>query len=384
MLPCVSPADESFAAKPIFTDSEIKIILSHGPWPAPAAHDPTNRVSGKPEAIEFGTRLFFDQRLSSKGKVSCASCHVPERNWTDNLRRGVGMAEVDRNTPTLMNLLAGRWYGWDGASDSLWSQSLRPILDERELAATPRHVAQLVRNDEQLSCRYRKAFGTLPSPTDDEAVFVDVGKALGAFQETLVSGRTPFDQFRDALARAQAPSSWKYSDVAQRGLKIFIGKGGCTSCHAGPNFTNGEFFNTGLSRFAPLGNPDPGRQAGIRQLLESRFNLLGPYNDDTTGASAAHTRGVSLEKGNFGEFKVPSLRNLTLTAPYGRDGRADTLAEVVRHYAGLDPVRLHAKDGQPASPLDLSPREQIDLVVFLESLSTFSNPWRPDDGGQCH
>ncbi len=383
MLPWVSPADEGVTGKPAFTDSEIKIILSHGPWPAPAPHDPTNRASGKPDAIEFGTRLFFDQRLSGEGKVSCATCHVPERNWTDNLGRGVGMAEVDRNTPTLMNLRAGRWYGWDGASDSLWSQSLRPILDQRELAATPRHVAQLVRNDEQLSCRYRKAFGTPPSPTDDEAVFVDVGKALASFQETLVSGRTPFDQYRDALARAEPPSSWSYSEPAQRGLKIFIGKGACTTCHTGPNFTNGEFFNTGLSRFAPLGKPDPGRHDGIRKLLESRFNLLGPYNDDTTGASAARTRQVSLEKGNFGEFKVPSLRNLVLTAPYGRDGRVETIAEVVRHYADLDPVRLHAKDGQPANPLKLTPREQTDLVVFLESLSTFANSWRPDDGGRC-
>jgi cytochrome c peroxidase len=384
MLPWVSPADESSSARPVFTDGEIKIILSHGPWPAPAPLDATNRVSGKPDAIEFGTRLFFDQRLSGKGTVSCASCHVPERNWTDNRRRGIGMAEVDRNTPTLMNLLAGRWYGWDGASDSLWSQSLRPILDERELAATPSHVARLVRNDEQLSCRYRKAFGTPPSPTDDEAVFVDVGKALAAFQETLVSGATPFDRFRDAMARGQPPAAGSYSEPAQRGLKIFIGKGGCTSCHSGPNFTNGEFFNTGLSRFAPLGKPDPGRHAGIRQLLESRFNLLGPYNDDATGASAARTRQISLEKENFGEFKVPSLRNLILTAPYGRDGGVDTIAEVVRHYAGLDPVRLHAKDGRPAKALNLTPREQTDLVVFLESLSTFSNPWRPDDGGQCH
>jgi cytochrome c peroxidase len=383
LVPWISSADESVTAKPFFTDSEIKIILSHGPWPAPAPSDPTNRVSGKSDAIEFGTRLFFDQRLSGSGKKACASCHVPERNWTDNLSRGAGVAEVDRNTPTLMNLRGQRWYGWDGAADSLWSQSLRPIVDTRELAATPRHVAQLVRNDEQLSCRYRRAFGAPPSATDDEAVFVDVGKALAAFQETLLSGRTPFDQFRDALARGEPGSSFVYPEPTQRGLKIFIGKGGCTSCHSGPNFTNGEFFNTGLSRFAPLGQPDPGRRAGIRQLLESRFNLLGPFNDDATGASAAHTRQVFIAQGSFGEFKVPSLRNLILTAPYGRDGSVDTIAEVVRHYSGLDPVRLHAKDGRPASPLNLSPREQTDLVVFLESLSTFSNPWRPDDAGRC-
>src|SRR5437667_11076160 len=315
LLAGTSPAQQD-VAKPVFTDAEIRVILSHGPWPAPAQPDPSNRVSGKPDAIELGTRLFFDQRLSASGTLSCSSCHVPERNWTDNLRRGVGMSEVDRNTPTLMNVVASRWYGWSGASDSLWSQSLSPILDERELAATPRHVAQLVRNDEQLSCRYRKAFGTPPSPSDDEAVLVGVGKALAAFQETLVSGRTPFDRFRDALAKAERPPLGTYCEPAQRGLKIFIGKGGCTSCHSGPNFTSGEFFATGLSRFAPRGQPDPGREAGIRRLMESRFNLLGPYNDDGTGSGAARTREAFLEKASFGEFKVPSLRNLILTAPY--------------------------------------------------------------------
>lgn len=380
----VSSAEESVAVKPAFTDHEIGIILSHGPWPAPVPNDPSNRVSGKLPAIEFGTRLFFDQRLSGSGTTACASCHVPERNWTDNLRRGIGVTEVDRNTPTLMNLRGQRWYGWDGAADSLWSQSLRPILDARELAATPRHVAALVRSDEQLSCRYRRVFGNPPSATDDEAVFVDVGKSLAAFLETLMSGRTPFDEFRDAVARGVSPSSSNYSEPAQRGLQIFIGKGGCTSCHSGPNFTNGEFFSTGLSRFEPLGKPDPGRYAGILQLRASRFNLLGPYNDDTTGVSATRTRQVAVASGNVGEFKVPSLRNLLLTAPYGRDGRVETIAEVVRHYSGLDPVRLHAKDGQPGRPLNLTAREQTDLIVFLESLSTFANPWRPDDDGQCH
>src|SRR6266850_186780 len=306
----VCSAEESVPAEPSFSAGEIKIILSHGPWPAPLPHDPTNRVSGKPDAIEFGTLLFFDERLSGRGTKACASCHVPERNWTDNLRRGVGIVELDRNTPTLMNMRGKRWYGWDGAADSLWFQSLRPIVDARELAATPRHVADLVRADEQLSCRYQKVFGAPPSATDDEAVFVNVGKVLAAFQETLISGRTPFDDFRDALARGKSPSALSYSAPAQRGLQIFIGKGGCTSCHSGPDFTNGEFFNTGLSRFEPLSKPAPGRYVGIRQLRESRFNTLGHYNDDTTGASARHTRQIAVEAGQYGQFKVPPLRNL--------------------------------------------------------------------------
>src|SRR5882672_6118173 len=259
---CVSAADEGPAAEPSFSAAEIRVILSHGPWPTPVGPDPSNRVSGKLDAIELGTVLFFDQRLSGSGTKACATCHVPERNWTDNLPRGIGMAQLDRNTPTLMNLRGQRWYAWDGAADSLWSQSLRPILDARELAATPRHVANLLRNDEELSCRYRKVFGAPPSPTDDETVFVNVGKVLAAFQETLVSGSTPFDQFRNALARGESPSSQSYSTPAQRGLQIFIGKGRCTTCHSGPNFTRGEFFKTSFSRLEPPSRPDAGRDAG--------------------------------------------------------------------------------------------------------------------------
>jgi len=185
-------------------------------------------------------------------------------------------------------------------------QSLRPILDERELAATPRHVAQLVRSDEQLSCRYRKAFGTPPSPTDDEAVFVGVGKALAAFQRP-GERRTPSTGFATRSRGGTAFSRRLFRTGTAR-AQDFHRKGGCTTCHSGPNFTNGEFYYTGLSKLAPRGEPDPGRQAGIRRLMESRFNLLSPYNDDKTGASAARTREASLEKAkaHFGEFKVPS------------------------------------------------------------------------------
>jgi cytochrome c peroxidase len=384
LLPPAGHADGTPAAKPAFTPEEVRVILSHGPFPAPVPYDPTNRASGNRAAVEFGTKLFFDTRLSGDGTTSCATCHVPERNWSDNQRRGMGLAEMDRKTPTLWNLLGQRWFGWDGAADSLWFQSLRPILGPRELAATPRHVAGLVRNDPLLSCRYRNAFGEPPSSSDDEAVLVDVGKSLAAFIETLMSGATPFDRFRDALARGAPPSAWNSSEPAQRGLKLFIGKGGCTACHAGPNFNGGGFFSTGLSKFAPRGRPDPGRPAGIRELLASRYNLLGPYNDDRTGAAAARTREAALEQARFGTFKVPTLRNLVLNMPYGRDGSVDTIAEVVRHYAGLDPARLRAGEGHPGEPLNLTPQEQTDLVVFLESLTSFSNPWRPESSDQCH
>jgi cytochrome c peroxidase len=378
----LNAAEEPAGSGVLFTESEIRSILSHGPWPVPPARDPSNRVSGKLEAIELGERLFFDTRLSGGGHFSCATCHVPDRNWTDNQTRGFANAEVDRNTPSLMNVRLNRWFGWDGASDSLWAQSIVPMLDPRELGATPRHIADLVRNDEQLACRYRKAFGSPPA-TNDEAVMVDIAKALAAFQETLQSGRTPFDNFRDALARGERITPWTYSEAAQRGLKIFIGKGACTTCHTGPNFTNGEFHDTGLSFFAEKDRVDPGRHGGIQKVRESRFNLLGSYNDDPARATATGTRHVTLEHRNFGEFKVPSLRNLILTVPYSHNGQVATIADVVRHYSELNLDRLHADGERILKPLKLTALEQTDLVVFLESLSTFSNPWRPEPAGRC-
>ena len=382
-LPWWSTAGDSSRSEPPFTAAEIARILAHGPWPAPATRDTSNRVSGSAQAIAFGTHLFFDARLSATGNVSCGTCHVPERNWTDNQYRGIGMAEMDRNTPTLMNVRLGRWFGWDGAADSLWSQSIRPILDPRELGSSARHVADLVRKDEQLACRYTKAFGAAPSATNDEAVLVDIAKALAAFQETLQSGRTPFDAFRDKLARGEPYSDWHYSPAAQRGLKLFIGKGACNSCHTGPNFTTDEFHATGISSRKRQGDADTGRPEGLQKLRESRYNLLGPYNDDPTRANAAHTRRVLNETGQVGAFKVPSLRNTMLTAPYGHHGEAASLAAMIQHYSEVGHGNVGKGGSGKLTPLKLTAAEQTDLVVFLESLNTFTNPWRPEDGGQC-
>jgi cytochrome c peroxidase len=255
----------------------------------------------------------------------------------------------------------------------LWSQSIRPILDVRELGASPRQVAELVRSDEQLACRYRKTFGAAPSASDDERVLVDVAKALAAFQETLESPPTPFDQFRNALARGERIAPWRYSEAAQRGLKIFIGKGGCDRCHSGPNFSDGEFHANG---FAALGKrTDEGRIEGVKRLRESRFNLLGPYNDDPARSTAEATRRVVNELGQAGAFKVPTLRHMLLTPPYGHHGEVERIADAVRLYSEIG--------GPEFKPLKLTAAEQTDLVVFLESLSTFNNPWRPDDRGRC-
>ena len=365
-----------------FTDAETRAILRHGPWPAPWSRDPTNRASGNPQAIELGEHLFFDPRLSPSGKVLCATCHVPFRGWQDGRARAFGLQEADRNTQSLFDVRYQRWFGWDGAGDSLWAQSVRPMLDPREMGGSVAHTAALVRTDAELACRFEKVFGA-PPPALDEAVLAGIGKALAAFQETLVSGRSPFDDFRDALATGDFSSMKKYPVAAQRGLRIFVGRGNCSTCHVGPAFTNGEFHDTGVPFFIK-GGADAGRHGGIRKLEANTLNLLGVYNDDRSGAAAIKTRQVELQHRNFGEFKVPGLRNVALTAPYMHNGSLATLADVVRHYSEIDPDRLHSDGEAILKPLRLTAAEAADLAAFLESLSESASalaPRRP--GAPC-
>ncbi len=350
------------------SDAQQRAILALGPWPTAARADPSNRVSGHAEAVAFGAMLFAESRLSKTGTLACSTCHRPDRAFTDGLSRARGAVVVDRNTTTLLNVGGQRWYGWDGAADSLWAQSLRPIFDRREMGADVAHVAGVVRDDPALRGKYVAAFGREP-PTDDETVTVDVSKALAAFQETLVTGRTPFDEFRDSLARGDVAGADRYPAAARRGLAIFVGEGRCTMCHGGPRFTNGEFGDIGIAYFVAPGMVDAGRHDGIRRLRASRYNLLGPFNDDPTRGTATGTRFVALEHRNFGEFKVPSLRNVARTAPYMHNGSIATLRDVVAHYSNLDENRLHADGERILRPLRLSQQETDDLVAFLESLS---------------
>ena len=232
----------------------------------------------------------------------------------------------------------------------------------------PGGAARLVRTDRQLSCGYRRAFGAAPG-SGEARVFVDLGKALAAFLETQVTGRTPFDEFRDALARDDAAGLARYPAAAKRGLRLFVGRGNCVFCHFGPAFTNGEFADAGVPHFVEPGRVDPGRHGGIRKLRESPYTLLGRFNDDAERSTAAKTRYVDLRQSNFGEFRVPGLRNVALTAPYMHAGSLATLADVVHHYSTLDEERLHAGGERILRRLDLSTREQADLVAFLETLT---------------
>jgi cytochrome c peroxidase len=339
LLPVFALAALAAGEATALSDVERRAVLAHGPWPTAVARDTSNASEGDPALVERGRRLFFDPSLSVSGRIACASCHQPQRAFQDGRRLPLGQAEGVRNTPSLLDAAGQRWYGWDGAADSLWAASLRALLNPAEMGGG----------------------------TADEAQLVRTAKALAAYQATLVSPRSAFDAFRDALAAGDAAAMAAYPEAARRGLKLFVGRGRCALCHAGPRFTNGEFADIGRPFFVAGGGVDPGRHGGLRVLLGSRFNRLGPHADDG-GAGAVATRHVRIEHRHFGEFKVPTLRGVRHTAPYFHDGSAATLTEVVRHYSDLDEDRLHADGERILVPLRLSPQEAADLVAFLETL----------------
>ncbi|MBL8331402.1 MAG: hypothetical protein JNJ71_21380 [Rubrivivax sp.] len=379
----VAAAQASVAPTPAIPwPAELRdAVLRHGPWPPPPASDAGNAMSGRPAAIALGQQLFFDARLSPSGRVACASCHVPALAFADGRPRSVGLQPVDRHAPSLWNAVHERWMGWGGAADSLWAQSLQALLDPREMAGHAAHVRQLIAGDATLACRFRAATGQEPGALEPESAMVQAAKAIGAFVATLVSPRTPFDDFRDALAQQDAAAMARYPRDAQRGLQLFVGRGQCALCHGGPRFTNGEFADTGLPFFSRPGVVDAGRHAGIETLKASPYNRLSRWAE---GADATATRHVQLQPRNFGEFKVPGLRHVAQTGPYMHDGQLATLPDVLRHYSELNEERLHADGERILRPLKLSEGEMADLRAFLGTLSPDGGlRWQPVAMGAC-
>ena len=385
-----------------FTEDELRRIATHALLGDPPG-DETNAAFANPLAARLGQRLFFDARISGEGERSCASCHVPERGFSDGLAVGKGLAELTRNTPSLWNVAYGRWYFWDGRADSLWAQALQPTESEEELGGNRAAIAHLIHGDPVLRAEYEAVFGPLPELADaarfpadarpvsgdpehplerawqamaasDRAaldrVFANYGKALAAYERQLQSRRSAFDVFAEGLVDGDAEKLAALGPAERRGLALFVGKGRCRMCHAGPNFSDGEFHGTGV---APLGGGDlfdAGRYAGVRLVQSDPFNACGPESDDCEGPRATQVRTLAQGPETWGEFKTPTLRNVALSAPYMHQGQFATLADVVRFYSTLEgsaPPGHHQE--QVLQPLGLSAEEQADLVAFLEALT---------------
>jgi cytochrome c peroxidase len=380
-----------------WTEEERAIIRSLAldalpPLPA----DPSNRVADDPRAADLGRALFFDTRLSADGQVACATCHLPERQFQDDvpLARGVGM--TTRRTMPIAGMAHSPFLFWDGRKDSLWSQALGPLESPVEHGGTRTQYAHLIAQHHRE--RYEAVFGPLPDTdhlppqagpvedpeaakawmampeTDREAVnrvFANIGKAIAAFERTIVPTPTRFDAYASALGSSGGAGILTEEEVA--GLRLFIGKGECINCHNGPLLTDNHFHNTGVPA-APGLPEDHGRAAGAKLVREDPFNCLGKYSDAGEGGCSElrfmAADGHELQRA----FKTPSLRGAAGRPPYMHAGQIATLAGVVVHY--------NAAPKAPAGhselrPLSLSETERRQLLAFLATL----NP-DPDDKGR--
>lgn len=275
-----------------------------------------------PAKVELGKMLFFDPRLSGDNKMSCATCHIPEKAYGDGfaLSPGAGGAPLERNTQTCLNVGFFNLFFWDGRAASLEEQALGPIQSKVEMNQDLTELEAELAAISGYMTEFQSVFGTKPNRDG-------IAKALAAFQRTLVTEPSPFDQFlagdKDAL-----------SDEAKRGLELFRGDAGCIECHNGPLLSDGKFYRIGVSF------KDEGR-AKITDKKEDRYR-----------------------------FRTPSLRNISETGPYMHDGSQKTLEDVVTFYFRGIPVSGPGGLNLDTEALDFLSFSDIDpMVEFLKSLS---------------
>ncbi len=291
------------------------------------------------EKVELGRRLFFDTRLSRDGTVACASCHVPDRAFTDgrSVAVGIGRARGRRNAPALYNRAYASTLFWDGRAASLEEQALQPMVGATELGNTHEEVVRRLRESHLYRELFTRAFGARAFGT--EAISIErVAKAIASFERTLLSGDSAFDRY-DVGGDEQA-----LSPAARRGLELFRGKARCTFCHRTPLFTDNRFHNTGVSwRHRPPLSP-----AAVDGLDLGRYEVTGRQEDK-------------------GKFKTPSLRDVDQTAPYMHDGSLETLEEVIDFYdRGGEP---NPYLDESITMLNLTAREKAQLIALLKSLT---------------
>jgi cytochrome c peroxidase len=367
--------------------------------PAPPP-DPSNAVAERPEAAALGRQLFADARLSRDGKVSCASCHEPQRQFQDDRALGRGVGTGQRRTMPLPAAAHSPWLFWDGRKDSLWSQALGPLEDGLE------HGSNRTRLVQQLQAHHRPAYeavfgpfpplGGLPAdaapagtPAERQAwsrmteaqrdsvnrVFANLGKALAAYERSLSYGASRFDRYVQALQTGDPAGQQQLSRDELQGLRLFIGKAQCSTCHNGPLLSDQHFHNTGVPPRDPS-RPDRGRALGIAKVQADEFNCLGRYSDAPAEACAELRFMADQDPGMEGAFKTPGLRNVALRPPYMHAGQLATLDEVLAHYrrapaaaTGLSELARPGTAVAGRQPIRLSDEEARQLIAFLQSLS---------------
>ena len=322
-----------------------------------SAPDPRARAAA---VVALGRTLFFDTGLSGDGNVACATCHAPERAYTDGRTRasGIGGRQGTRNTPSLLDVGRQRSLFWDGRRVRLEEQALDPLLNRVEHGlADEAELLRKVRADPRYASAIQAAYGVPASETTAQ----HVTGALAAFERTLESGRSPFDRFlsgqRDALP-----------ETARQGWAIFDQVAHCTRCHlatAGAGepalFTDHQFHSLGVG-LAKVERELPRLTARVAALHRDGAPLGRDVLNDPDLAELGRFV-VTLDPHDVGAFKTPGLRNVALTAPYMHDGSVPTLAETVD-------LEVYNRGARDERPLILTPVQRADLVAFLQSLTS--------------
>ncbi|OBQ74942.1 cytochrome-c peroxidase [Mesorhizobium erdmanii] len=378
--------------KPDFSDAEKKTIASLALNTLPSLKpDTTNRFADVPAAAALGSTLFFDLGMSRDGTVSCSTCHKIDRQFQDDLPQAVGVGRTNRRTMPLAGVARDPWFFWDGRRDSLWAQALTPLENPLEQAGNRTAYAHYIKA--RFGERYERIFGPLPdfsgiplnaSPLGNDVeraawnamndaqrdainrVYANIGKAIAAFERSIEPSQTRFDRFALDLATGAEP---KGDAVFTReeilGLKLFIGKANCVTCHNGPRFTDNSFHNTGVPPVAGL-PPDRGRVDAVAQVQADPFNCFGAYRDGDASACGELRFMVKDAPQLVRAYKTPSLRGAATRPPYMHAGQFSSLDEVVAHYAKAAPS---VEGTSEIHPLELSDRERAALVAFLKTLA---------------
>ncbi len=399
VLPLV--ATLAAAAPGGWSDADVAVLSSLRLSQLPAMPgDPSNAHENDRAAIALGKRLFSDARFSRNQAISCATCHDSNKHFQDGRPRGVGLGLAVRRTMPIVAAGYGPWLFWDGRKDSLWAQALAPMEDIAEHGSNRLRFAHLIH--EHYRSEYEAVFGAMPdlaslprdagplgtaeekaawnaldakTQQDISRVFANIGKAIAAFERTLRHGESRFDQYVEGLMRRDAKAQALLTPQETNGLRIFIGKGQCVSCHNGPLFTDHFFHST---RVPPLDSakPDPGRAAGALAVREDEFNCLGRFSDAKPVQCQELRFMVTYDPALRRAFKTPSLRSVALRPPYMHAGQFATLPDVIRHYVKApETVLVPTKSGHThgvgseLNPLMLSEQEIQDLVDFLGTLS---------------
>ncbi len=373
-LKVIAPAPISDGAEvATWTREEVALLrslsLEHDSE-LPSFEGLTNEYEGSAAAASFGHQLFFDSDLSRTGATSCASCHQPDRAFTDGLAHpATHVQTAPRNTPTLIGAGSSPWQFWDGRSDSLWSQALEALESPLDHGLSRSDLVSVV--SMKYRPEYEALFGELPVPDDSAEVdraFTNVGKAIGAYVAMLKPAPAKFDRYVASLSSSETPGEpvelLTKTEIA--GLKLFISedKGQCISCHNGPLFTNNEFKSINVPDFS---GADSGRLVCAKQVLRNTFNCLCNYSASEKESCDELLYIKKDDPELYAAFKVPTLRNLSLTAPYMHSGIFLSLADVLKYYN--HPMQ-RANDHLDIVPLGMFPHELQQLEAFLMTLDS--------------